>query len=339
MYSIERPNYIHVGFGKPYTRSFHITLCTESTSTCIKRGYYYGYTIAASIASDVFDNIFMDIVKGKPINVYRYSNRIYYVYTYSDSLWRFLELLRELIYKTYRYCKTDECIYYIVNDIVNRCGVYPESCSNAVERWLGYIDRIIRRYSNAGRKALYTRFSQRTRLYRAKLYHYFPTIATIPIYRVNSIYYSSCIDESMNILRRFYSNNVAHRYSDRICSTTHAYIFATTDLFAITPSNVEASYGEDCIIKFGDQHVFIDDCDENEKHVVFKLINANAKNNMIYRVNWVSVLGLDKYSNQIFLHYIPPTLLLHSVKICREWLLGLVDDFGVKNDGYILIEV
>jgi hypothetical protein len=331
--------YIHIGFGKPYIRSYHIALCPKPTSIYIRRSLCKGYSVEASSISHVFDKVFRGVVYSTPVNIYRYSYRIYHVYIYSDSLWRFIDILIDFSYKLNRYCRSYRCIDHIVSNVLNRCGDL-DICIDVVSEWLSYIEGVVRRRIDSGRKALYKRFAKKTTMFIDKLYSVFPDIRNIAVFKVDSIFYSSCVEESINILRKFYRDDQSHRYAENICRGYIAYLFARDSIFAIAPNNLELEYGGNYVMRFKDQYIFIDGYRDTEIYTVFKLINTNTASDMVNRIYWVSILGYDKYTNQIFIHYVPPTLALHSVETCREWLMGLVDSYGFKTiDGYSLVEV
>lgn len=331
--------YIHIGFGKPYIRSYHIALCPKPTSIYIRRSLCKGYSVEASSISHVFDKVFRGVVYSTPVNIYRYSYRIYHVYIYSDSLWRFIDILIDFSYKLNRYCRSYRCIDHIVNNVLNRCSDL-DICIDVVSEWLSYIEGVVRRRIDSGRKALYKRFAKKTTMFIDKLYSVFPDIRNIAVFKVDSIFYSSCVEESINILRKFYRDDQSHRYAENICRGYIAYLFARDSIFAIAPNNLELEYGGNYVMRFKDQYIFIDGYRDTEIYTVFKLINTNIASDMVNKIYWVSILGYDKYTNQIFIHYVPPTLALHSVETCREWLMGLIDSYGFKTiDGYSLVEV
>jgi len=331
--------YIHIGFGEPYIRSYHIALCLKPTSTYIKKNLCKGYSVEASSIGYVFNKVFRSVIHSTPVNIYRYSNRVYHVYIYSDSLWRFIDILIDFSYKLNSYCKSYSCIEHIVSNALNRCSNL-DRCIDVVSEWLSYIERVVRRRIDGGRKALYKRFAKKTTMFIDKLYSVFPDIKNIAVFKVNSIFYSSCVEESIDILRKFYRDSQSHRYAENICRGYTAYLFARDSIFAIAPNDLEIEYGEDYVMRFKDQYIFIDGYRDTEIYTIFKLINTNTANNMVNRIYWVSILGYDKYTNQIFIHYVPPTLALHNVETCREWLMGLVDSYGFKTmDSYSLVEV
>jgi hypothetical protein len=70
-----------------------------------------------------------------------------------------------------------------------------------------------------------------------------------------------------------------------------------------------------------------------------KLIGVSLVDSYIDRIDWIAVLGYDKHSNQIFLHYVPKTLIMRDVEICRKWVLGIVDEYGRIVEDVELLEV
>lgn len=332
--------YIHVGFGSPYTRSYEILQCDKITSSCVARKKRGVMLIVAEAwkVDELFRRVF-NAIHIQYIHTYRYSGRVYHVYNYSNELWSLVEGLVDLGYATHIYCRTRECIERIANNVVSNCLNGLEKCLASVQMWVNYIQRVLDRLRDRGRKALYTRFSNRTMRILDKFYEYFPQGFEIPTFRISAIYHSECVNDAHTILKKFFGDSIGGIYANRICRDPSVYLFARGDLFALVPNSMRLKQDNCFIAEHGMQCIFIDDYMENSSYAIFKLVNSEVIGNTVLGIRWVAVLGYDKLSKQVFLHYVPKTLSLHRVETCRKWLLGIVNDFGIERDNYEIIEV
>jgi len=122
--------------------------------------------------------------------------------------------------------------------------------------------------------------------------------------------------------------NVARRYAESICSGGNSiYIFARNSIIA-----VDARYSP------RDVRVYYESCIDTERYAMVKLVAVATTDREVNEVDWVALLSYDKLVNQLFLHYVPPTLLLADIERARLWLLGLVDNWGRRELNFALVE-
>ncbi|MEM0027078.1 MAG: hypothetical protein QXT53_04580 [Ignisphaera sp.] len=327
--------FIHIGFGIPYERNYEVLQCDRITSICAKRREYVNaiFIARAYVVNKLFRSVF-SVLPIQSIHSYRYSGREYYVYSYSDSLVSLIEKLIDFAYTVHKYCNTRSCYLTILNDVVSSCLNSIEKCIEHIDNWMGYINKVTTNLSSGGRKALYTRFSKRMAKVLNKFYEYFPQGFEIPLFITSY----ECYKDTQTVLEKFFGKEVSERYANRICRDNSVYLLARDDIFAITSSKTKRQ--DNCFTNDHNmQCIFIDDYSETNGYIIFKLVNAEVQEDKVSRIRWVALLGYDKTAKQIFLHYVPRTLVLHGAETCRKWLLGIADDFGVERDEYEVIEV
>jgi hypothetical protein len=146
-----------------------------------------------------------------------------------------------------------------------------------------------------------------------------------PTFKVSSTDFAECFEDAVKVLRKLFQGDVATGYANNICSGGNSvFLFAVDSIIAI-----DARY------EFKDVKIFYDSCVDNEKYAIVKLVGVSLVNEYIYRIDWIAVLGYDKHANQMFLHYVPRTLLLKDVETCRLWIMGLAG----RSEDVELIEV
>uniref|UniRef100_A0A7C4FFG2 Uncharacterized protein n=1 Tax=Ignisphaera aggregans TaxID=334771 RepID=A0A7C4FFG2_9CREN len=320
--------YIHIGAGSPWLRSYHIIECDTFTSGCAKTMYRNGERLSAVLVDKVFQYMFEHVsILQKPVHMYKYSNRVYRVYTYSKELKYLLETAISFAYTLRKYCRDRSCYYYVLRSAFAYCSS-TESCLKSLEEWLRYMNRISERRRRAGRKALLTRLERATRMCKAIVSEYFPDLEKPPVFKVDERGYAECVSNAVKVLSRIFAQNVARRYAESICSGGNSiYIFARDSIIA-----VDVRYSP------RDVRVYYESCIDAEKYAMVKLVAVVTTDREVNEVDWVALLGYDKLANQLFLHYVPPTLLLADIERARLWLLGLVDNWGRRELNFALVE-
>lgn len=324
-------DYIHVGVGIPHVRSYTLSLCKTFTSTCL-RNYSIRSSIdmyVASAVDDVFEKFRWNIDELKnPFYSYKSSDRVYLVYRYSDNLYYLIKSIFDLamFINSYKWSRKNK--WNIVNGIIAHCNDV-NSCINVIDRRVNDIRQYLKKLRKSGKKALLSRFENNTRKCKSLIDKYFSDLHNYHVFDVYSVLCDTCVEKSLNVLKKFFDEDRSWSYADRICrGNSSIYLFARDSIFGIKTTNTTEYF-----------KLFCDSCIETDKYVVVKLIGAEVFDNEIDRVDWIAILGLDKATNQIFLHYVPKTLILRDVETCRKWVMGLVDEFGVEDRDIELIEV
>ncbi len=334
--------FTHVGIGTPEIRSHMIFKASKITSTCAKKAIHY-HSWVSRFTSDVAD---VQVVSAKhfyvlpmivhrfiydTIHVYSYSNREFYVFPIKYyELFDLAIGIRSWIIANDRYSLSN-VIRKMFSDALEKSRTFDEMLSNfkRINREIIDVDAKIARKIDASRKAFKTRIEKRTKKAMQIINKYFPDLLKPIIHVINDSY------DATLFLSKFYNDrNIVERYSRFITAHDIALIIPHDIIMIVT----RYAYDHDIYNKF---RIFVDGCTENEKFVVCKIIGADTYDGKDYkRARWVAIIGYDKLSNQRFLHYVPPFMILKSVETCRKWVLGLVDDFGRPLfDGYELIEI
>jgi hypothetical protein len=158
---------------------------------------------------------------------------------------------------------------------------------------------------------------------------YFSDLENAPTFKVSSIGFAECFEDAVKVLRKLFTEDISRRYANSICAGGNSiYLFARDAIIGI-----DARYDNH------DVKIFCDSCVDNEKYALVKLVGVSLIDNTIDRIDWVSLLGYDKNTNQVFLHYVPRTLWIRDAEICRKWILGLTDRYGNVSEDVELIEV
>jgi hypothetical protein len=283
----------------------------------------------ASVVDDVFEKFRWSIDELKePFYSYKSRDRVYLVYRYSDNLYELIKSIFDLAIFINSYKWTRKNKWNIINGIATYCSDV-NSCINVIDSRVNDIRQYLKKLRKSGKKSLLSRFENNTRKCKSIIDKYFSDLYNYHVFDAYSVLYDVCMDKTINILSRFFDSNTARIYADRICvGSGSVYLFARDSLFAIKTSNTTEYF-----------RLFCDSCVDNEKYVVVKLLGVKVFDDEVDRVDWIAILGLDKATNQIFLHYVPKTLVLRDVETLRKWVMGLVDDFGVENRDVELIEV
>jgi len=323
--------YIHVGIGLPGVRSYTLALCKTFTSTCL-RDYSIRSNVdvyVAKVVDDVFEKFRWNVEELKePFHTYKSRDRVYLVYRYSDNLYKLIKSIFDLAIFINSYKWTQKNKWNIVNGILAECNDV-ESCINVIDKRVKEIREYLKKLRKAGKKAFLSRLIRNTIRCRSIIDKYFSDLYNYPIFDAYSVLYDTCMDKAVNILTKFFDQNTARRYSDRICrGNSSIYLFARDSIFGIKTSNTDEYF-----------RLFCDSCVETDKYVTVKLVGAKVFDDEVDRIDWIAVLGLDKYSNQIFLHYVPKTLVFRDAEVCRRWIMGLVDEYGRTIEDIELIEV
>jgi hypothetical protein len=283
----------------------------------------------ASVVDDVFEKFRWNIEELKnPFHSYKSWDRVYLVYKYDDKLYELIKSIFDLaiFINTYRFTRNNK--WNIVNGIIAYCNDV-ETCLTIIDKRMHEIRQYIKKFRKAGKKAFLTRLTRNTERCKPIIDKYFSDLYNYPVFDVYSVLYDTCVEKSINVLTKFFDQNVSRRYADRICGgNSSIYLFARDSIFAIKTSNTTEYF-----------RLFCDGCVDNEKYTIVKLLGVKVFDDEIDRVDWIAVLGLDKYTNQIFLHYVPKTLVLKDVETLRKWILGLVDEYGRTVEDVDIIEV
>jgi hypothetical protein len=321
--------YLHVGIGFPGIRSYNIIVCNTFTSSCAKKHHIHGLNATASVVDKVFRRLFALIPElQEPFHVYKHSHREYRVYRYSEDLARLINMAIAFAYALHRYCKYDRrCYSRVMQSAFNACSSVG-LCLQGVNLWMQYMNRVLEGRRKAGKKALLTRLERSTWECLHIIKKYFSDVESAPTFKVSEIGFSECFEDAIKILRKLFPEDVARRYANRICAGGNSiYLFARGAIIAIdaryAPTNVK---------------IFYESCTDTPGYAMVKLVGASLVDGYINRIDWVALLGYDKQTNQVFLHYIPPTLIFKDIERARLWLLGLVDRWGNMLANFELIE-
>jgi hypothetical protein len=283
----------------------------------------------ASVVDEVFEKFRWNIDELKnPFHEYKSRDRVYLVYRYNDKLYELIKSIFDLAMFINSYKWTQKNKWNIVNGIIAYCNDV-KSCIESIDKRVKDIREYLKKLRKAGKKALLSRFENNTRKCKQIIDKYFSDLYNYHVFDAYSVLYSTCMDKTISILSKFFDQNTARRYADRICrGNSSIYLFAREGIFGIKTSNTTEYF-----------KLFCDSCVDNEKYVAIKLIGTTMINDEVDRIDWVAVLGLDKYTNQVFLHYVPKTLVLRDVETLRKWILGIVDEYGRTVEDVEIIEV
>jgi hypothetical protein len=263
-----------------------------------------------------------------PFHTYKSNDRTYYVYKYEYNLMLLLEHIFNLAELIHKYRKLMDKRSEIVNGILQKCSDI-NTCLDAIVKTIIELNEKIEKRIKAGKKALLSRFENNTRKCKHIIDKYFSDLESAPTFSVSSIGFAECFEDAVKILKKLFPEDIASRYANSICTGGNSiYLFARDSIIAI-----DARYENK------DVKIYCDSCTDTPSYAMVKLVSASLVNGYIDRIDWVAVLGYDKHTNQVFLHYVPRTLLFKDVEICRKWVLGLVDNFGVENIDVELVEV
>jgi hypothetical protein len=260
--------------------------------------------------------------------MYKSRDRTYYVYKYEHNLMLLIEHIFNLAELIHKYRTLMDKRSEIVNSIIYRCRDV-ETCLDAIVKTIIELNEKIEKRIKARKKALLSRFENNTRKCKHIIDKYFSDLESTPTFSVSSIGFAECFEDATKILKKLFTEDIASRYANSICSGGNSiYLFARDSIIAI-----DARYDNH------DVKIFCDSCVDNEKYAIVKLIGVSLVNGYIDRIDWIAVLGYDKHSNQIFLHYVPRTLWIRDVEICRKWIMGLTDNYGNPFEDVEVVEV
>jgi len=323
--------YIHLGVGVSGIRSYSLGICKCFTSTCLVNSKYrelhkiYVASHVDYVIRKFIDNL--DILKN-PFHTYRSRDRTYYVYKYSDKLWSLLKqifMFAEFIHsnKKLRYRKRE-----IVENVLSKCRDV-DRCIDSIIDTVNRLEFEIRKRRERGKKALLSRFENNNKKCLHIIKKYFSDLENTPTFKVSGIGFAECFEDTTKILRKMFPDDVASRYANSICAGGNSiYLFARDSIIAI-----DARYSNH------DVKIFCDSCIDTPGYAMVKLVGVSMINGYVDRVDWIAVLGYDKHSNQIFLHYVPKTLVFRDAEVCRRWIMGLADNYGNTDSDVEIIEV
>lgn len=306
---------------------------------CAKK--YGGYTYTAEYVDRVMFRLQHHIPElQNPIHEYKFRERVYKVYPYTEQLWNLLKTVMSFSYTLREYCKnSDYCYAKVVWDLSLKCEKGAEECMNAIKEWEDYIDKIrwIKRAS--GEKAFVTRLRKSHEKCLPILKKYFSDVLNYLSFRdrVNdpAIYvndsegYSECYHGAFNYLKKFFDENRAQRYADRMCRGFNTVFLLARDGIIV----LDLRYRLDPV------DIYAMECVDKPNYAMVKLVAVRSEPLRIAQVDWVALLGLDKPTNQIFIHYVPRTFVFRNIETCRKWVMGLVDNRGRPTEySYELVE-
>jgi len=337
--------FIHLGFGAPQRRSYELIKCEYITSTCAKK--YGGDTYIAEYADKVMFRLQHHIPElQNPIHEYRYSGREYKVYPYTEDLWNLLETLMEFSYRLHEYCKNwdsareSNCYNRVLLDLSLRCEKGIEECMKAVREWEEYMERIRWAKRVAGEKAFVARLRKSHEKCMPVLQKYFSDVLNYlsfrdreyndpAIYVNDAVGYAECFNGVFNHLKKFFDEERARRYADRMCRGFNTVFLLARDGIIV----LDLRYRLDPV------DIYAMDCVDKPSYAMVKLVAVRSEPLQRARVDWVALLGLDKPTNQIFIHYVPRTFVFRDLETCRKWVMRLVDNRGYPIEtNYELVE-
>ena len=331
--------FIHLGFGAPQRRSYELIKCEYITSTCAKK--YGSDTYIAEYVDKVMFRLQHHITElQNPIHEYRYSGRVYKVYPFTEELWNLLKTVMSFSYRLHEYCKNSGyCYAKVVGDLSTRCEKGIEECVNAVREWEEYIERIRWVKREAGEKAFVTMLRKSHEKCLPVLQKYFSDVLNYlsfrdrvndPVVYVNdSNGYSECFHGVFNYLKKFFDEERARRYADRMCRGFNTVFLLARDGIIV----LDLRYTPDPV------DIYAMECVDKPSYAMVKLVAVRSEPLQRARVDWIALLGLDKPTNQIFIHYVPRTFVFRDLETCRKWVMGLVDNRGYPTEySYELIE-
>jgi len=311
--------FCHIGVGEACRRSFEFFLSDVITSSGAKKRFYEVVRVEGFLGYPL--KVFVRKFEEYVIHRYWYSTRFYHVFP--ENFYKLFQSVDKLIAVLYRYYyKNVEKVFKHIEEVANQCRDVGGCIDNLVNERNKVEHKIARRILK-GRKALTTRLTKNTMRCRDLVQKYFPELLNPHVFTYRSS------DELAKFMKRLFIDRVAEAYV-RFAEINNPIIVAREGVMLITKNSNNLQ----------DFSIYVDDCIDTKNYAVFKVVGAYKLMEYIYRIKWVGVLGLDKFSNQVFLHYVPPTLVLHKVERCRLWLLNIVDDYGRPYEhNYTLIEV
>jgi hypothetical protein len=283
----------------------------------------------ASVVDDVFEKFMWNIDElKKPFHKYKCRDRVYLVYRYSDDLYKLIKSIFNLALFINSYKWTQKNKWNIINGIIAECNDV-DTCINVIDKRVSDIRQYLNKLRKAGKKSFLNRLIRNTERCKPIIDKYFSDLYNYHVFDAYSVLYNVCMEKSINVLKKFFDEERSRRYSDRICrGNSSIYLFARDSIFGIKTCNTTEYF-----------RMFCDDCNETDKYVVVKLLGVKVFDDEIDRIDWIAVLGLDKATNQVFLHYVPKTLVLRDVETLRKWILGIVDEYGRTVSDVELVEV
>ncbi|MEM0371753.1 MAG: hypothetical protein QXG46_02585 [Ignisphaera sp.] len=312
--------FCHIGLGKAYERSYEFFLSSVVTSSGAKKKYIDIVRIEGFLGYPY--RLLIEKFRNNIIHSYRYSHRQYYVFPqeFYTLFVSFFKLLNNL----YRLYKRDlDRVFRRIENIINYCENIEKCYKKLLDENYSVAEEIVKKIQK-GRKALTTRLERNTKRCIDKALTYFPEILNMYTYRYRSP------ENLKEFLLKIFPERIARAYHDFIIMH-NPVVVARDELILIARD----SYDE-----FDSFRIYIDDCVDKEHYFLLKMVGTLTLNGYVSRIKWVALLGYDKNSNQIFLHYVPSTMVLYNVEKCRLWLLGLVDSFGREFfSNFELIEV
>jgi hypothetical protein len=312
--------FCHIGLGRAYRRSYEFFLSDVITSSGAKKRSRNIFRVEGFLGYPL--RIFVEEFKDSTIHMYRYSGRQYYVFP--EKFYSLFVSVSKLIYTLNRYHRRDvEKIFNHINRFVELCKDVDQ-CIEMLLREVSYIENLYVKRVVKGRKALTKRFRRSMERCRDVVGRFFPDLLNPYIHRYENF------EELEEFLRKFFSDRVARSYR-RFAEIRNPIIVARDGIILLAKDNQPLD----------NFSIYVDDCSVTSSYAITKIVGVEMLNGYVYRVKWVAILGVDLYTRQLFLHYVPPTLILRKAELCRLWVLGLVDDFGrpLYEDNVSLVEV
>ncbi len=325
---MQNPLYMHVGIGAPNVRSHEIFYTDIPTSTALKKQQYSDYLTRPALFYTFIPKI-VDKFRQYAVRRYRSWDRNYYVFPCGNGN-DFCELLKTAIniydwiidYERYR---DAEKVMEMFNDALTANSVNEMlSKLRNIENEIPTIQIKINEKIYARREALFNRFRRNHEKNKHILEKYFPELLPPRMYA-----YTHSFMPIAEI-----ADYIQHLGFDEQRASQYAWFLYDHHALIVIPrtsNTIEILINTSVSEKL---RIYADSCEENEKFVACKLIATQDDK----RVLFIAVIGYDKLTNQRFIHYVSPTLLLRDVETCRRWVLGLTDRYGKPIYNAELIE-
>jgi len=293
--------------GEAYRRSYEFFLSDVVTSSGAKKRFYNVFRVEGFLGYPL--RVLVAKFGSYTIHSYRFSGRRYYVF--SEEFYPLFETVARLVYTLNKLYRRDiEKVFQHIDRAANLCSSVAQ-CVDTLSRELSRAERIYEERVARGRKALTARLKKGVERCRDVVERFFRDLSNPHIRRYKDS------EDLEAFLRKLFSDRVARGYR-RFAEARGPIIVARDGIVLL------AREGE----PLDSFSIYVDGCSASASYAIAKIVGAETLNGYVYRIKWVALLGIDLYTNQLFLHYVPTTLALRRAELCRLWILGLVDDFG-----------
>lgn len=304
--------YVHVGIGASGDATHVIVLSDYANSKALRKGMN---TLLRKYSATLYPWIEVVTRKFATFAVHRYRSwfRDYHVFECTEAqdfcgLYRLLIFINDWIAEYGRYSEA-KGIQEELNEIIRKSEWISDMIDNLwnLAKKLWELEIIINQRIAAARQRMFKRFETHHKENTAILEKYFPEL-TAPVIRAFGTHFA---------IREYLENkNIQH-------APEYAWLVHQNKAIMILNNGKFELLTELPPEKIGGLSVYADSCEDTDKFATCKLVTIH--NNAVL---WVAVVGVDKLTNQRFIHYVPSTFLLRDVETCRRWVLGLVNDHG-----------